>query len=350
MPNVPAQRRNDGRIGIVPRVTSQSAQRSAISAVPCAVARLTGVGAARRHALGMASADDCCVTLAARQHGCVSRAQAIRCGLSADAVGRRCRSRRWARLLPGVYSVRGAPQTPEQRQLAAYLWAGEGAALSHGTAAWCWRFPDATPGIPEISHGGNRRGRSDVVVHRVSLDDGDATMLDGVRVTTPARTLVDLAARLRSGAFDAAFHYCLHRRLTTVRAVEAIAARRAGRPGAAIVRDALDAYSGGRPAGSPLEARVARLLRHSGLPAPRRQHPVRAGERVRRLDFAWPQHLVALEVDGYRWHSSRGAWESDRARTSELRRAGWTVVTATHDDVGGDGAGLIAELKALIAQ
>lgn len=231
------------------------------------------------------------------------------------------------------------------------LWAGAGAALSMGSAGWLWRFPDFAPAAPEISFQGNKRSRPGLTVHRVDLHPEEVTQLDGLPVTTPARTLLDLAGRLRPAGFDAAFHYCLHRRLTTLESIEKVSARRGpGRPGAAIVREALSAYSGGRAAGSALEARVARILQRSALPPHRRQHEVRLSGGRRYLDFAWPGRKVALEVDGYRWHSSKEAWESDRARARELQKAGWTIVGATHADVQAGGASFVDDLAALLAQ
>lgn len=97
----------------------------------------------------MGFGDDCCVEVAARQHGCLTRDQALCCGLSRDGIARRRSRRLWVSVLPGVYAIRGAPASPEQRHVAAALWAGTGAALSHGSAAWLWRFPDAGPGTPE---------------------------------------------------------------------------------------------------------------------------------------------------------------------------------------------------------
>ncbi|HYO61558.1 MAG TPA: DUF559 domain-containing protein, partial [Actinomycetota bacterium] len=181
----------------------------------------------------------------------------------------------------------------------------------------------------------------------------DLTTLRGLPVTTAARTLADVAGRLDRRRFDAAFHHCLHERLTDLSRLREVAARRSGPgfPGAARVREALALYAPeDRPAASPLEARCARLLARSRLPAPRRQHEVLVAGRRRMLDFAWPDAGVALEIDGYRWHSSRGAWETDRARNSELRRAGWTVIHATHDDLERGFDRVVDELAVLIAR
>ena len=132
----------------------------------------------------MGVADERCTMLAAEQHGCISFEQALRCGLSADAVFRRARSGRWRRILPSVYAVTGAPATWEQRLMAAVLWAGEGTAIARASAAALWKLPGFGPGRVEIYHATSKRSRSGVIVHRVRLDPRDATHLRGRPVTT----------------------------------------------------------------------------------------------------------------------------------------------------------------------
>ena len=299
----------------------------------------------------MGVADERCTMLAAEQHGCISAEQALRCGLSSDAVFRRARSGRWRRMLPAVYAVSGAPATWEQRLMAAVLWAGDGTAIARTSAAALWRLPGFGPGRVEIYHPTSKRSRHGVVVHRVRLDPGDVTRLRGWPVTTAGRTLVDVSSKLDAASFDTLFHHCLHTRLTTWRALQDLSERHSGSgcPGAGRLRAALLSYGlGGRAAASPLEARLARRLGRSELPKPLRQHEVRVGGARRYLDFAWPEARVAVEVDGYRWHSSRGAWERDRARLRELRRAGWTIIHATKQDVDERFEGLLHELTSLL--
>ena len=162
---------------------------------------------------------------------------------------------------------------------------------------------------------------------------------------------MDVASKLDAATFDEVFHHCLHARLTTWRALQDLSERHCGPgcPGAGRLREALLSYGGGGPAAaSPLEVRLARRLGRSKLPKPVRQHEVRVAGARRYLDFAWPEARVAVEVDGYRWHSSRGAWERDRARLRELRRAGWTILHATKQDVDEGFEGLLQELTAVL--
>lgn len=292
-----------------------------------------------------------CAALASRQHGCISLEQALGCGLSREGVSRRVRSGRWRRVLPRVYVICGSRATWEQRVVAAALWGGDQAAVSRASAAALWKFPGFGRTKIHITHPA-KRGRHGILVHRARLEPWDVTALDGVPLTTAARTLADVAGTLAPTSFDAAFHYCLHSRLASVRDLAELSQRRSGpgHPGTALLRQAVAAYSGGRPAASALEAECARLLHRSKLPAPVRQHEVRVDGRTRFLDFAWPDAGVALEVDGYRWHSSRGAWESDRARTRDLRRAGWKVVSVTHGELQGGFDRVAEEIAALIAR
>lgn len=293
--------------------------------------------------------DDRCAMVAAEQHGCISLAQARRCGLSADAVRRRVARRRWSRLLPEVYALAGSPATWEQRLSAALLWAGDDAALSGPSASALWGLPGFRPGPVEVAGCPGRRSRPGVVVRRTPVEPAETTFVRAFRVTTPERTLADLASRLSQDAFDAAFHHCLHARLTTLTRLREVADRRTGQPGAARFRRTLDLYDGDRSApASVLEGRWARRLQRAGLPAPRRQFEVRVASGRRYVDFAWPDRLVGLEIDGYRWHSSRRAWRSDRIRLAELRRAGWTILHATAEDVNAGAADVIGELRSLL--
>ena len=230
----------------------------------------------------------------------------------------------------------GAPATWEQKLSAAVLWVGEGALVAGAAAAALWDLSGWPDGPLEVTHEGAKQNAFGIVVHRTSLSTADVAAVGALPITSPARTLADIAGRSSDRTFDAAFHECLHRRLTSLEAIREAFARRARRgcAGAQRMRRTLVAYGADEPAaGSPLEALVARKLAGSPLPSPRRQHAVTVEGRCRFLDFAWPGSRVALEVDGYRWHSSRTAWESDRARASQLRRAGWTVLQVTYDDV-----------------
>jgi very-short-patch-repair endonuclease len=276
-----------------------------------------------------------CSRLAARQHGCISLAQAIALGMSEAAVLRLASSGAWIRLLPGVYSIVGSEPSWRRRLMASVLWLGEGAAVSHGSAAALWGMPGFPSGTIELSTTANRQSRFGVTVHKTKkLAPHEVGLRGQLPVTSPTRTLIDLSADPDAEAFEVAFHYCLYRRTVSLGRMRMICAERGGPGaiGAPLLREMLDLYSDDeRPPESPLEVRVRRLLAREKLPPPVRQHPVIAASRNYRIDLAYPQIKVAIEVDGYRWHSNRLSWDKDRTKLAALQGEGWHVVHATHD-------------------
>jgi predicted transcriptional regulator of viral defense system len=140
--------------------------------------------------------------LAGTQHGVFDRSQAEKVGMSTFAIARRAGSGAWVRILPGVYRTAGAPESWRQKMVAGCLWGGDGTVVSHLTAARL----HGLEGVPRQSRGepidlvvpiGTQRRAPGFVVHRSrTLGDADRTVIDGVPVTTLARTLADLAARL----------------------------------------------------------------------------------------------------------------------------------------------------------
>lgn len=194
---------------------------------------------------------------AARQHGVFTRTQAIVAGFGAGQIERRVRSGTWRRLLPRVYVYAAAPASLAQVHWAVVSWCGPGCALSHTSAASIWRIGAPLSGSPEVVVARTRSPRATgVVVHRIArLDDCDVTWVRGLPVTTPVRTIIDLAGVLDPDALEHALGDARIRRLVTVRAVlerlEEIGAP--GRPGAALLQALL------APIGSVWVDRSARM-------------------------------------------------------------------------------------------
>lgn len=276
-----------------------------------------------------------CARLAARQHGCISLAQALALGMSEHTVFRLAARGVWRRVLPSVYIVTGAEPSWRQRLMAAVLWLGEGAAISHGSAAAIWAMPGFPAGTVELSTTSARQSRDGIIVHRVKeLARHDVGRRGALPVTSPTRTLIDLSAKADPEPFEVAFHYCLCRQITSLRRLRSISEERRGpgATGAPLLRELLDLYDDGeRPAESPLEVRVRRLVAAAKLPPPVRQHPVVAAGSNYRIDLAYPAARVAIEVDGYRWHSSRLSWDADYTKLAALQAEGWQVARATYD-------------------
>lgn len=264
--------------------------------------------------------------LARRQHGLVTRAQALEAGMSARQVLRRLERGRWKPVRRGVYAGGWVPPSWEQAVLAVVLAVGQPCAASHGTAARLWGLPaPAVEGI-HVRTPGNRRVALDGVVHHRAEGD-DVTVRRRVPVTTVARTLVDLVASER--VVDDALRRGLLR-LDDLAACVAGLDHRGRRRTLAIRRLLADRIPGYRPAANDWERWLATVLQRGGLPAPVSQHPVDVGGRRRYLDLAYPDLRVGLEFDGFAEHGLlRSTFDDDRARDNDLRLAGWLVLHFT---------------------
>lgn len=291
---------------------------------------------------------------ARRQHGLVTRAQALAAGMSPDRIDHRVRRGAWRRLAAGVFALVSSPATWRQRLLAACLAAGPFAVASHRSAAALFGLSGIPAGVVEIAVPRGRSHRSELaVVHQVrDLPPGDVTRIDGIPVTRPARTLVDLAGVVSERALEEAVDDALCRRLVTLPRLDGRAAALAGkgRTGAANLRAILATWhDGGLLPQETAEARLFRRLVHSGLPPPQRQHEVWAdGRLLGRLDLAWPEARVGFELDGFRWHGTPRAHRRDIARHNGLKARGWTVFQATPGDLVDDAAHLAVLVAPLL--
>jgi len=277
--------------------------------------------------------------VAETQLGLVTHGQSLGAGLSDEAIEWRVRTGRWQRRHRGVYAVTGLPRSWEQDLMAACLAGGSGAVASHRSAAGLWAFDGIPRGFVEISVARPLCHRlTGVVVHRsTDLVRSASSTRAGIPVTSPMRTLVDLGAVMPSWAVETALDHVLSRRLVTVAGVrrELDVLARKGRRGAGVLRALLDCRGDAcLRTDSVLEARMLRICREHGLPLPVTQYEIRVGGRLlARVDFAFPEIRLAIEVDGYEHHASLGAFQHDRTRQNDLVAAGWTVLRFTWDDV-----------------
>jgi hypothetical protein len=192
----------------------------------------------------MAAADARLAEVACAQHGMFTRQQAVGAGLSRAQIDRRVSAGIWIRTLPRVFRNAAAPMSPLSRLWASVLWAGPDCALSHCSAALLWRFEgvdarDETELVVPARRAPSVKG---IVVHRVgALDDRDVRSVARLPVTSPARTLIDLAAVLDDAALGAALRSAYARRVATaetiLRRLDALG--RSGRPGVARLREVL---------------------------------------------------------------------------------------------------------------
>ena len=251
--------------------------------------------------------------IAASQHGVFSREQALEAGYARRTMQRRIATHRWDLILPGVYTVPGAPSSWHRSLMAATLAWGPGSAVSHRAAAALWSLPGFETGIVELVVQRTRRRDIPGVVHRPrDVLPGDLTRLGAVPVTTVTRTLVDLASVVSGEVLEEALDDALRRGLTTVPRLRSRVARAGPPKGIAVLRTLLDERgSSSNVSQSVFETRLFRVLRTAGFGAPVTQFEVRDGARlVAVLDFAYPDARVAIEADGYRWHAGKTRWSA----------------------------------------
>jgi very-short-patch-repair endonuclease len=263
------------------------------------------------------------------QHGLVTRAQALEAGLSASGWRRRVANGQLVLLHPRVARYAATPVTDEQRALAAVLASPPGTLASHTAAAHLWGV-DLSMWQPEVIV--RRTGPwclPGVVVHRpTDVADLQPVRRSRVPATTPLRTIVDLAAVAPAADVDAALDHFLVGRTVTLAGVRAALERHSGRgrAGAGALRRVLGRWALGQGvADSEFELVVSSLLARHGLPEPVFHHRIGRYE----VDIAFPEALVAVEVDGWATHGRRAAFEQDRGRDLDLAARGWQVVRLT---------------------
>jgi very-short-patch-repair endonuclease len=271
--------------------------------------------------------------LAREQWGAFRLDQALALGLSKDSVHRLVRKGEWVRIFTGIFATGLDLAGWQQRAMAACLWAREGVAASHECSAALWELDGIVPGTVEVLrlHKKHSPGPG-VVVHSTTRRFAIQSRY-GIPVTSATRTLIDLAGVLDEPTLELALESALRRRLTSLLRLQRGLDEEGGhgRPGS----DKLGALLGhyGRstvPTESNLEAKVLQILRRNGFPQPARQYVVRGEDGfAARIDFAYPQAMVAIEAEGYRWHSGREAWARDRVRTTRLASLGWRILYVT---------------------
>lgn len=272
--------------------------------------------------------------LAVRRHGVVTAADLAAAGLVRRAVSRRVAQGRLRRLHRGVFLV-GPLEGPRTREMAAVLAVGHDAAVSHRSAAALWEIlPPTSEPVDVTVTRGHPRDRRGIRVHRTRTLS--RSLNAGVPVTTPLRTLVDLAAAsVDARELERAVEEAQVRRLVTRRDLEAQGNRFAS---------ALDHEPS--LTRSEAERRLLALIRAARLPPPRTNVRV-AGYEV---DFMWPEHGLVVEVDGFAFHSTRAAFERDRARDRALLAAGYVVLRITWRQLVREPELVVAELAAALVR
>lgn len=277
-------------------------------------------------------ADAAIAQVAVRQHGLVTRQQALAAGMTPRMIQVRLEAGRWTVPRRGVYLVAGAPPSERQAVLAACLASGVGAAASHLSAAHLWGLDLPAPQAIEVV---GRYVRLDGVrAHRSStLVSADRATIGAIPLTSPARTLVDCASLVAPERLGPVVDDALRRGLVRLPALRACHERVDTGPGrrpTLAMREVLAKRAPGYATGdSERELDLVRLLARSGLPAPVLGHRVRVGRRTYKIDLAWPEWLAGLEFDGWDTHRTWSAFHGDRQRLRRLAAAGWRLIPVT---------------------
>ena len=279
--------------------------------------------------------------LANRQHGVVSRRQLLAAGLGSRTIRRRVEAGRLYPLFRGVYVLGRKGISARGEWQGAVLVGRDGALLSHRSAAALWGLTSQSPPV-EITTSSRQRVPG-IAFHEGGVHPEERTTVNGIPVTSVARTLLDLAEVVNEQEFTSAWEEADRRRLLDLPAVEAVCARGFGRRGLKLVRPRLDAV---RPTTrSPLEARVLELCRARSLPLPETNVKVLGKE----VDAYWSEQRLMVEADGFEFHGHRAAFEHDRARDAEMQVAGYRVLRLTHRRLDEEPEKVAAQLRHLLS-
>jgi hypothetical protein len=259
--------------------------------------------------------------LAQRQHGVVARAQLRALGLGGDAIDWRVRRRRLHRVHRGVYAVGHLNMTRNAHFMAAVLACGEGAALSHFSAAVLWGMLSGDRKIHVTAPAD--RGRPGLVVHRAALREGDVGRRAGIALTKPARTLIDLADVAPRRTLERAIDEAEFLRLDCTGLTP-----RHGRSGCGLLMSVLAQHRpGSTRTKTPLEELFIALCDRYHLPRPGVNVYVEGYE----CDFVWGEQRLIVETDGGAAHGTIRAMQRDPVRDADLMIAGWRVWRLTYE-------------------
>jgi very-short-patch-repair endonuclease len=289
------------------------------------------------------TADQKIARIARDAHGIVTHDELRRAGITTKEI--RTRRKRGSLLVVfrGVYRVGHAAPSVEATYMAAVKACGKGAVLRGRPAGFHFGILRGGPPPAEVVAPTERRIKEVSVKRSRKLDPRDCTVWRGIPVTSLPRTLVDLAAVLDEQALAQAVHEASVRHGITPAQVHAVLRRNPNAKGAQKLRSVLD---GTTPLLlSRLERGFRRLLKRHKLPLP--QTNTRIDGRY--VDCRWPRHKLTVELDGYRSHSSRHAWEADRRREREAYARGDAFRRYTWADVFEDQKAMLGELSGLLS-
>jgi hypothetical protein len=264
-------------------------------------------------------------TVAAKQHGNITRRQLLDLGLDDDGIRRRVKAGRLFRVHAGVYSVGRPARMPLERATAAVLACGPGAVLSYASAMTLWGYWRHWDTPFEVTIVGNRRPKG-IRVHRsTTLRRQDVTRQLGIRVTTPARTALDVSPRLNDQSLKRAVNNMLNSLWSNQDQFAETVARHPGAPGAQRIAKLLGLP--GTPTRSGWEDEFPVFCKRYGLPIPVMGAPL-FGYIV---DALFVRERVIVELDSWPFHQGKPAFETDRERDAVTLSHGYVTVRVTEE-------------------
>jgi very-short-patch-repair endonuclease len=280
--------------------------------------------------------------LAERQHGVVARRQLLELGFNRREIEHRVARGRLHRVMRGVYVVGWRRLTRERRWMAAVLACGDGALLSHHSAAALWRIGTEERGVTDVSvtRRCELRRPGLLVRSRTTLAKADILEHNGIPVTSPTRTLIDLGTELRALGLERAVNEADKRDLIDPETLRARLDGYAGEPGAPLLRKLLDKRTF-RLSDSDLEILFRPIAVEAGLPIPLSKQMVNGWE----VDFYWPDLGLVVETDGLRYHRTASTQARDARRDRAHALAGMTPLRFTHYEIKYEPAVVRVELR-----
>jgi very-short-patch-repair endonuclease len=284
--------------------------------------------------------------LARRQHGVVARAQLRGIGMGEGAIEGRVRRDQLHLLYRGVYKVGYRRISRAGWWMAAVLASGSGACLSHRSAARLWRL--IPPGVEwaEVTSPPPRRARRNgIVCHEGVIAEDEREAVDEIPVTSPFRTIFDLAAVLDLRALERAFHEAEVRELTDRVSLPMLLERYPGRRGARNLRVVLGSDEPVGITRNDFEEAFLALVDARGLRRPRMNADLSVRGRFFEIDALWEQERVAVELDSRGVHGTRKRFETDRQRDRILVAEGWKTMRITWRQLREEPDAIAADLR-----
>jgi very-short-patch-repair endonuclease len=281
------------------------------------------------------------LAILARQDGLITTAQAVRCGLDESVLRRRAREQGWRRVAPRVYLAAGHRLTVRARIRAAGLWGGEYSTICGPAAAWWHGMLTIAPGETAVTvpRRLGMRGYPGVRIRRRDLADLDRVHIDGIWCAAAPLTALETAIALPDGL--AFLDRALQQHVRFDQLYQAYC-RNMGAYGATRIGGLIAAAAD--RADSAAERRMMALLRGAGLTGWQRGVPFQRWK----IDFAFPDARLAIEVDGWAHHSDVDRFRADRRKGNALVRAGWKLLRFTWYDLTNRPQYVLAEIRAAL--